>query len=297
MCAMATRSHVSAKVFLLGCAIAVALFALIMIIAGIRIDRGIPQPPPADSAEISRQDTVETLLQLADGAESLSAGEDQYAALAATARFYADELGGLWVPWPDGAPEGATNPPVETAAPRDLSAEGMTLLYDAAIEDLVAALAAAPESQATLYATLVADLASLAPPEAAALPGEVPGADELAEVATDAQTVRVLDVARQYLETATARTPEDQRERLQARVDRLDAIVDAMLEAGAADTRVGVADLPDWFYDDPSQLDRLVGEANALVADQAMFLTNQVPAERRIDLVQLALEFGWTRKP
>lgn len=290
---MATRSQMSRKVFFLACAIAIAFFTLILIVMGVRVDRGVPSPPTADAAELARQDTAQSLLQLSDGAASLSGGEDLYHELSVAAQSYADQLGGVWVPWPDGAPEGATNPPTVTQAPRDLSAEGLTIMYEETITDLVDSLATVPETQALLYSTMLADLVSLAPPEAAPLPGEAPTADGLAEIASDSQTVRLLDVSRQYLETVAARTPEDQRERISSKAARLNDIVNAMLETGTPDTRESIADLPDWFYDDPSQLDRLEGEADRIVAEQAMFLTDQVPADRRIDLVKLALEYGW----
>lgn len=287
---MAKRS-LSTPIFILACAIAAALFILIFLVIGGRFDSGIPEPEEASVAEQERQDTVEQLLTLSNAASDLSTGEDAYAAIAERAAAYADGLGGLWVPWPDGPPEGATNPPVETTPPTDLTAEGFVVLYDATMTQLVDGLAAASDQDAPRYASMLLGLQALSP-EGATFSSEPPGTDDLAALLSDSVSLSVISHAHHYFETAAARTDVDSRTAREAAATRLDALSNAIIDTGVADTREQLPALPDWFWADPAgTVPQLVNEASIDVVDHMVSLTAHVAPEDRILLVSFASTF------
>ncbi|GAA4423487.1 hypothetical protein GCM10023169_19200 [Georgenia halophila] len=223
---------------------------------GLRLDTAPPEAPNPDPAEELRQEAAARTATLAATVGGVTDPEDGAAVLervAVHADVHLDALGGVWVAWPGGAPEGATPPPPPPTAPVDdpSAADVVELLATGASEAREAAVAAPTEDLAVLLASVslsrsrgAADLATAvgAPPvEPAAAPMN---RDTLLARGVDGPTVQVLDQARYAYEAVAARTSEVSRESAKARADHLQLLVDVAIEAGAPDARLGVYSLP-----------------------------------------------------
>ncbi|WP_182173731.1 hypothetical protein [Flaviflexus equikiangi] len=251
---MTRRAGLSPAAFLLSVAIGIAIFVLAMVVIGVRLDSGPPQPEPASVSEEARQDAATAYALLAEAAEG--ANPD----VASMARAHEEAVGGVWVPWPEGAPEGATNPP----APQSDTADVMILL-ERAVEATEHAVQTVDPADAPLFASILLRqqiaLDALTEEEAIAAEPLV----GLAEFATE-QTLLTLDTARQWLETAAAHL--DPNESAVDSIAEVDTMTSAILSSGMADSRLAVAPLPSWFLADPSPetAAQLEAEAKMLIA-------------------------------
>lgn len=220
-----------------------------------------------DAAQEARQDGARAAMVLAEAAGRVAprAGDDAplLKAIAAQASAQADALGGVWVAWPDGAPEGVATPePSPTADPsvRDLT-EVRALLH-AGMDAHREAAMSAPQGpiaarEASLAASRAAQIAALdatrpdahpppppiepgvATPEGEAVapapapdpqPTAYPGAEPRAALET-------LDAARYGLETAAARLDGPTREVAAAAAADTRSAGQALVDGGSSDTR------------------------------------------------------------
>ncbi|MFH5822507.1 hypothetical protein [Georgenia sp. AZ-5] len=220
----------------------------------VRLDTPPAEPPRPDAVEVQRQEEAILSAAIADVARITDAGADVagvLARVAGNAEAHAGALGGVWEPWPGGAPEGARTPePVETpsatATPEGvlgLLVQGAASAREAALtstdDDLAAALAAVSLSRADDARRLAAALGV-----SADLPAGAPLTPEaLLTHGPGEATVRLLDSARFAVETVAARTDGAARERAWERAEHLQALVDAALAAGAPDERSAAYDL------------------------------------------------------
>lgn len=86
----------------------VFIFTTFMYFAGTRLENPDLTPAPASSAEELRQSLAIDSRKIASAAQNLEQTE-----LAKAANNWEKELGGIWVPWPKGAPSGYQNPPLD----------------------------------------------------------------------------------------------------------------------------------------------------------------------------------------
>lgn len=287
---MPRRSGLSTPAFLLATAIGVALFTLIIMVMGARLDTGPTDPEPASPGEQVRQQAALDLDLLARGAKQL--GDEELHDLAAK---QLDEIGGVWMAWPGEVPEGKSNPP-ERPLPEELDTEGLAGLFDAAIDSSRQALAAAPDSEVPRYASqlmvLLAERRAWgASVEADPLPAPMT-ADEFASVVSDSQTFTRLATAEQWLEVAAARAGQEESEALAKQAHQIGVLTRAMSEAGAPATPPMYAPLPSWFWDEIDAEDtpaRLRTESAELISSHAVFLAGQVAPEARGDILRTLL--------
>lgn len=280
---MASRSRLSGPAFALICAIAVAFVVLFMAIAGARFDTGVTEPEPMSAAQEDRQEMAIELTRLEDMA---SVANPDLSALAAA---YADKVGGIWVPWPDGAPEGATNPPIDLSVPATPTTEEIAAQTDTVIALLSDSLVSASQEDAPLYSSMLLGLIAHHPTGATF--DSVPlRASQFAEIVNDSASIVRFDVARQWFETAAARQDGEARDRSNAYREHLDSLVSHMLDQGTPDEREHIAALPDWFWDSPDPVE-LSSEAASLVVDHMVVLTSRVATDRRLDIVATAAQF------
>jgi len=284
---MTRRAGLSWPVFSLSAAIGIAIFILAMIVIGTRLDTGPTLPDEPSAAEQVRQDAASAYSLLADAAEN----DPDYLAIGTMARAHEDAVGGVWIPWPEGAPEDATNPP----APHSDSTDVIDLLGEG-IAATEAALQEADSSDTVLYASILLrqqvaynSVASADDEEpSGGMSAEQLSPDQLGEIA--GESLVIFDTARQWLETAAPHL--DGNDRALQRIADLDAYTAAILDAGAADEREAFAAVPQWFLDDPSPetAARLEEEAYRLVLVE---LFTYVPTKEGLDaeIVATALEF------
>lgn len=286
---MIRRVGLSWPAFILAVAIGVAIFILAMVVIGVRLDTGPTLPDEPSSAEEARQAAASSYSLLADAAE----GDETFAQVADMARSHEEAVGGVWVPWPDGAPDGATNPPDAHSDSTDV-----VELLGESIAATELALGEADSSDAPLYASMLLRQQVAYETVAVTAEGEelvnhmaagplTP--DQVAELASE-QTLVELDTARQWLETAAPHLESNDGAR--ARIADLDDYTNAILDAGISDQRDAFATLPDWFLENPSAETalRLEAEASRRVARE---LFTYIPTRTGIDaeIVATALRF------
>lgn len=258
-----------------------------MIVIGVRLDTGPTLPDPPSAAEEARQNAAASYSVLADAAED----DDTYTDIAQMARSHEDAVGGVWVPWPEGAPDGATNPPAPQADSADV-----TELLDEAIAATETALREASSSDAALYASIL--LRQQAAYDSIAAEDEEPTGGMTAEPLSSAQIAELageqslveLDTARQWLETAAPHLESNEQAR--ARIADLDDFTSEILDSGTADSRDAFAPVPDWFLEAPSPetASRLEAEAYRLVATE---IFTYIPTQSGVDaeIIATALQF------
>lgn len=287
---MRNRSGLSTPAFLLSVAIGVALFTLIIMVMGTRLDTGPGDPEPPSAAEKTRQSAAQSIDLLARAADEL-----QLPDTAEVARAQVETLGGVWEPWTGEIPEGKSNPPQPTL-PTDLDDQAMQTLFDEAIDAAEESLAACADNDTARYASVLMSLLAerrswAAAVEAAPLPAPMT-ADEFASFVTDGPTFERFATAQQWLEVAAARAEEESADSYAALARQLRVLTDAMTQAGAGDIRPLYAPLPSWFWEDMNSEEapaRLRADSARLITSQAIFLTGQVPPEARADIVRACL--------
>jgi len=103
-----------------GAVLAIAVVCGSLALAGVRLDDRDAAVPAASAGERARQGLAEKVARLRASASALQTAHPevpQYATIADRAKAYSAAVGGVWRPWPSGAPSGRTNPPVATAGP------------------------------------------------------------------------------------------------------------------------------------------------------------------------------------
>lgn len=232
------------------------LAALSLAGCGLRLETPPPVAPSPDTAEELRQDAAAGAATIAATVSDVTAEgttAELLTRIGAEADAHLDALGGVWVAWPDGPPEGAVAPapPPTGAVPEPDAADVLGLLTTGAAdaregavaaptEDLAAVLAAVSLSRAHGAAQVAAATGAPAPESAAA-----PLTREALLVrGVDGPTLRVLDQARFAYETVAARSEGTARESAVSRADHLQSLVDLAVEEGAPDERLAVYDLP-----------------------------------------------------
>lgn len=272
--------------------------AIALTSCGLRLDTGPEGPSPASVAETHRQDAAIQAQNLAETTRAVAETEtdpsvlEALDAVAAGLDEQVEALGGVWVAWPDGAPEGESNRPV----PEPASASGLEDLrglLTSSADEVVTVLTDVPATDQDLASVLTSvavgrHLAAAELPredgaEAAVEPA-APGADLIAGVA-DGPTVRALDQAHYFAQTIAAR--EDDAEAAE-RATNLQVLIDAALAAGAPDTREPAYPWPDG----EAVTYRIEAEQDLL--DQWIFLATTAPGQYRADLVDAAVDSALT---
>ncbi|MDN6486194.1 MAG: hypothetical protein L0K34_01700 [Ancrocorticia sp.] len=237
--------------FIVGVLIGIAIFAGAIVAMGGRWENVDLTPEEPTAEESARQSLAVEARNISDSAQHLldsSPDSMELAAIHDTASAYVEQLGGVWVPWPSGAPSGYTNPPLETAAPAEASGDQLLTALEEFSDSALATMdSAEPESQ-TLLASMALSSKLLAGNYADSR-GSSASCGELditaaAQVSATPELLTVADNSRQWIETDTARMDSDSREAEVARVESLNSFIEAMLATGLADDREAFAAYP-----------------------------------------------------
>lgn len=239
--------------FTIGALLGVAMFAGVLFALGVRLEHQDLTPPAASPEEVARQALAEQATRIKNSALQLAKtepGNESLREISDAAASYADALGGVWIPWPDGAPSGYTNPPVATAAAENSNAAAlMEELLDFSQATLVRADAVTPDQARTLGAmALGSQFLAMNLAEAESLPGAPTCGEANVETAGHAANqpavLETSDAARQWLETDAANLPADARAAELDRIDTLTAFEEVILSSGTADSRSAFAAYP-----------------------------------------------------
>ncbi|XCB30376.1 hypothetical protein RQN30_02880 [Arcanobacterium hippocoleae] len=228
-----SRARFSAAIFL-----GVSLFTLFMFFIGTRLENPDLSPAAPTPQENIRQELAVESARIAAGAAALKLSD-----LAAAADSWTKQLGGVWIPWPEGAPNGYENPPLDLSAKSknfsELTAELQIFAKNTA--NLGPGFAAGSE-MVNLAGNVLQTAENLALKNN--LPSVLPPINtfSIAAQINDPHTVIALDTVKQVLEAHTAQLPAAQN--LQRKINRknialLDALINDALESGTADERTG----------------------------------------------------------
>lgn len=223
---------------------AAALACALVLAAGactLRIGPETPDAlPSASQAEAQRDALARQTALIASTARAVaqSTGQEEASALQTTTAAQLEALGGVWEPWPSGAPSGyPTASPVATA---DASA-GTQDLVSALTDGVSAARAAALEAQDPRQACLYAALAvSWSVSLEALSPGaveRVPRTPSTLGSPLPGTVLVAYDAARYALEDVSARASGDIRTSNRQEAAKLRAVVDVSLSLGGRDGR------------------------------------------------------------
>ncbi|MDO4888915.1 MAG: hypothetical protein Q3979_09515 [Actinomycetaceae bacterium] len=251
---------------------AIALVATLLA-AGTRLDNQDLTPTKASVSEQARQNLATKAARLRQTASSLSAQHPEvglYASIEKRARAYEDALGGVWEPWPTGAPSGQTNPAVNTAPPDD--PDIVAMLDDLSSSSLRAA-SSAEESDRPTYVSIALSSRLAAVDASKTLGGTATcgQADPQAagKAAADSKSLDVAEYARQWMETDAASLDATARQAASQRIESITALQSSMLESGAKDKRPAVAAPPELDGDQTPTSKGLSMLTNRLVAVSA----------------------------
>lgn len=239
------------------------VFFAILISLGARSEYADLTPKPASAAEQERQNLAIVAQRIA-ASQNLSL---QAAEVAKQAQIWLEHLGGVWMPWPEGAPEGYENPSIDTSAYSSIDQ-----LRQAVWNFSSLALSAYTDTESTdqppnnfktnaiesgedennsdsarrtlaeigldaMYAGIALDREAGVQPNC-----EAPNTENLtAALSSYPDTLKNFDTARQWLEYQTALSPSDD---LSAQVNTLSTLIDTALDAGTPDTRQVMAPPP-----------------------------------------------------
>lgn len=232
------------------------LAALSLAGCGVRLETPPPVAPSPDAAEELRQEAAAEAATIAATVSEVTADPataELLGRVGAEAGAHLEALGGVWVAWPGGAPEGAVAPePAPTTAVPDAGPDDvLALLTEGAADAREGALAAPTDELAAVLAAVSLSRAGAAADVAAATGAPAPevsaaplSREGLLARGVDGPTLEVLDEARFAYETVAARSEGGAREAAQARAAHLQSLVDLAVEEGAPDERLGVYDLP-----------------------------------------------------
>lgn len=246
-----------------GITLAFTIFFAILLSLGARPEHVDLTPEPASTAEQQRQ-------SLAIAAQRIAASQNlsqQAAEAAKQAQTWLDQLGGVWVPWPQGAPEGYENPSPDTSAYSSLDQLRQAVWeFSTAVLSAHSKLEGAPliagDSQTNgaktdkdsdnadsvdrtvaeigidaIYAGIALDREAGAEPTC-----DAPHTSDLvAAFSSHPDTLKNLDTARQWLEYKKTFSPSDE---LNEQVNALGTLIDTALDSGAPDTRQVMAPPP-----------------------------------------------------
>lgn len=275
---------------------------------GVRLESPPPTAPVPDAVEQVRQDGAIDAATIARTVAEVTAAEGEVAEIldrvAAQARTHADALGGVWVAWPDGAPEGVTTAPVSTdppvAAPE--ARDVLDLLTAGAADAREASLASPDDAVAAVLASVsisrshtAADLAAAVGEDLAPAAGAALTPDALRARGSDGPTLLVLDQARHAFETVAARSTGATRQAAAARASHLQLLVDTALADGAPDRRPGVYALPDATDDLSAEQAAAVDAESRLLEHWVFSITLTGPEEREALVAAAELAAGQVR--
>ncbi|MFT0847834.1 hypothetical protein VR010_08775 [Actinomycetaceae bacterium L2_0104] len=247
-----TERKVSGWKFAAGVILGVAIFVGILVAIGARPEHQDLTPPEASEQETTRQALAEQAVRIERSAQQLQEDEENASlqSVAEAASIYAEDLGGVWVPWPDGAPTGYTNPPLETEPPVDLTGTALVEELVSFSESARSAIDSAPAAQRQELASMALGAQLLAMDLAESGEAEVPSCGEVdiaaaGAAANSTSTLEVADAARQWLETDASNLPAGARDPELIRINAVSTFEEAILRSGTADTRSAFAAYPE----------------------------------------------------
>ncbi|QJC21570.1 hypothetical protein [Arcanobacterium buesumense] len=272
-----SRSALASWLSFIGIAIVgIAVFALSMVLMGARLEHVSVAPEPPSQAEKERQNSAVAISRTQNLAQQLLAdpklvdNSETVTEISQASAQWLTAVGNVWIPWPDGAPEGYQNPTLDLTATNISVEELHTELL--ALADMLVASTDLDGSLATSIATKSRLLAQhLIPSDTPATACHNPDFSVLGTHITGEKTLASLEVSRQWLEYHAAITDVADRADLHQQISLLTQLTENMLDAGTPDSRPALAPLvPDSDETAGPQIvvDELIEQAQHASADE-----------------------------
>ena len=230
-------------VFIISLLSSLALFGIFMYSIGLHNEHPDLTPPEPSAGEIQRQKTALSAHLISEIAKQ----HPQLSALGAAGEAWEKAWGGVWVPWPEGAPAGYQNPELSlTPAATDIPALQSELLnfanlsIQAGSNRTARQLGIATSAKARYYMALLAKESGNKGETAADIaPGSL---KELGKAVSGSEELKRLETLRQQLQNTTAELAFSEREDRLQLLDSLNAIIDGALANKITDTRPVMVD-------------------------------------------------------
>ncbi|MFC5369878.1 hypothetical protein [Arcanobacterium bovis] len=183
---------------------------------------------------MSRQDTAIQTQRLLNAAQA----NPQFQSLTPLATAWQQLLGGIWIPWKGKVPQGQENPVIDTDA---TAHDPQTLVNELNKFSLAVQKIGDDAAKAQLTTSISASSQIVAARIAAStgvpfsIPSPVPTA--IAPLVPDAESLKRIEIARQWIETTTAQIPQNNRGRLPEAILVLDQIESVAIHRGIPDSR------------------------------------------------------------
>ncbi|QRV02714.1 hypothetical protein JTE88_02960 [Arcanobacterium phocisimile] len=228
---------------------ACAIFVLTLVVMGTRLENQSVAPKPPSASEIERQDIAVSIAQTRATAQELQAANQDPALqpllgeLVSASETWLDHVGGVWIPWPQGAPEGYENPELDLSAP-EVSISALQSQLAAISDKLSAATDVDPELSLSIATSARTFAAHFAPAAERAQVCSSPDISVLASAVNSAPAIVTFDTARQWLEhDAALREPENRGDE-EYKITLLTELTNSALDSGGKDARHPIAPLP-----------------------------------------------------
>lgn len=230
-------------VFIIALLSSVALFGIFMYSIGLHSEHPDLTPPEPSAGEIQRQKTALSAHLISEIAKQ----HPQLSALGAAGEAWEKAWGGVWVPWPEGAPAGYQNPELSlTPAATDIPALQSELLnfanlsIQAGSSRTARQLGISTSAKARYYIALLAKESGNNGETAIDItPGSL---KELGKAVSGSEELNRLEVLRQQLQNTTAELAFSERENRLQLLDSLNALIDGALANKVTDTRPVMVD-------------------------------------------------------
>ncbi|WP_073996163.1 hypothetical protein [Arcanobacterium urinimassiliense] len=230
-------------VFIISLLSSVALFGIFMYSIGLHSENPDLTPPEPSAGEIQRQKTALSAHLISEIAKQ----HPQLSALGAAGEAWEKAWGGVWVPWPEGAPAGYQNPELSlTPAATDIPALQSELLNFANLSIQAGSghtarqLGISTSAKARYYIALLAKESGNNGETAVDItPGSL---KELGKAVSGSEELNRLEALRQQLQNTTAELAFSERENRLQLLDSLNALIDGALANKVTDTRPVMVD-------------------------------------------------------
>ncbi|MBM7825644.1 hypothetical protein JOD55_001471 [Arcanobacterium pluranimalium] len=213
---------------------AIALFALGLFVMETRWENASPTAPTPDAAEVSRQELAIETGRLMSAAQA----NPQFQSLTPLASTWQELLGGIWIPWKEEVPQGQENPVIDTAA---TAHDAQSLVNELNKFSLDVHKIGDDGAQAQLTTSISASTQILAARLAAntgvPLSISTPIPTTISQLVPDAESLKRIEMARQWIELKTAQTPAPARGSLPEVIAFLDQVISLAIDRGVPDSR------------------------------------------------------------
>ncbi|USR79967.1 hypothetical protein [Arcanobacterium pinnipediorum] len=279
------RSRVTSWLLFISTIVTVcAVFILILVVMGTRLENTSVAPQTPSAAEEERQDIAVSIARVHATAQELQTSNPDATSTAILTQLipasqaWLERIGGVWVPWPDGAPQGYENPHLDLNAP-EISLPSLQSQLSTISDKLSATDNIDPHLSVSIATSARTFAANLADPAQRLEICSTPDVAALSSAVNTAPAIVNVDTARQWLEYHAALLDPGARQIELHKINLLTELTHSALENGGKDERHPIAPLPQSADVDTS--------VSSLIASELLSHAPQLDHQQRTATVAL----------